>query len=221
MNAQRKYNLLLKPCGICLRITLRPTSFPMRIPSFLLASASLILPCKGAVSILVQPGVAAETTFYTVTQSSPSPSVNVSGLSGYSFGMLLPTVMFNVASFEPGYSSDIFGELLSPIASVREAYSGQSFLLSKLWVRIDPGMNSLLGFDRLFTIPIGASTLRFDVESLGPVELNIAYEALQPGVHVVNDTLFGQITVTVIPEPMTGMLALAAAGLCLRRRRRA
>lgn len=191
----------------------------MSIPKALLISASLVLPCKAAVSILVQPGTIPDTTLYTVTQTSASPSVNVSGVSGYVFGMRLPTSMFNIPDLDPGYSSDVFGNLISPIASVTETYSGQSFLLSKLWVRADPGMDSLLGFDRDFTFSTQAGTLLFDVESLGSVELNIAYEALQPGVHVVDDLLFGTITVTVIPEPATGTLALAAAGLWLRRRR--
>lgn len=192
----------------------------MSIPKVLLISASLVLPCKAAVSILVQPGTVPDTTIFTVTQTSPSPSVNVSGVSGYVFGMRLPTSMFNIPDLDPGYSSDVFGNLISPIASVTETYSGQSFLLSKLWVRADPGVDSLLGFDRDFTFSTQAGTLLFDVESLGPVELNIAYEALQPGVHVVDDLLFGTITVTVIPEPATGALALVAAGLCLSGRRR-
>lgn len=124
--------------------------------------------------------------------------------------MSLPTSMFNIPGFDSGFSSDVFGSLSDSLATITEAFSGQSFLLNQLRVSADSSAPSLLGFDRLFTLPTGAPSIRFDVNSPGSVEINIAYEALVSGVHSVNDTLFEAVTVTVIPEPSTLVFMVAA-----------
>ncbi len=194
--------------------------FPPMIPLKLLAFLVLIpAPCQAAVSILIQPGPSPGTAVFTLTQTSPSPVVDVSGITGYSQGISLPTSMFNFPALDPGHSSDVFGDLVSSVGTITEAFSGEMFELTKLRISSDPFVDSLLGFDRLFTVPIGAGSLRFDVETAGEVVLNIAFEALHPGVHLTDDLLFGTVTVTVIPEPSAGALLLLAAGFSWRRKR--
>lgn len=178
------------------------------------------VPCHGAISILVQRGNTSGTTIFTVTQTSANPLLNVSGISGYVSGMSLPTSMFDIPGF-PGGSSDIYGDLNVPVATVTEIFSNQAFLINKLKVSADPSLPSLLGFDHVFTIPSLSSSVQFAAESVGPVEVNISFDALAPGIHQVQDTVFGTVTVTVVPEPAGILTAFSglAAGLMIRRRR--
>lgn len=176
--------------------------------------------CHGAISILVQEGTTSETTVFTVTQTSANPLLNVSGVSGYVSGIALPTSMFNIPGFHGG-SSDIYGDLNVPVATITEIFSSQTFLFNKLRVSADPLLPSLLGFDHPFTIPHLAGSIQFAAETAGPVEVNISLDALRLGVHQTEDTVFGTVTVTVVPEP-GGILTLwlgLAAGLILRRKR--
>lgn len=170
--------------------------------------AVLFLLCchaEAAVSIVIEPGATEETTVFTVTQTSPSSVLSVSGLSGYASGMSIPTSMFNIPGLGSGHSSDVMGVLPDSLAAITEYYSGQTFLLNPLRVSSNPADASLLGFDHLFTLPTGFPTLRFDVAPAGPVVMDIAYEGLVPGVYTMSDTLFGTVTYTVVPEPSTLM----------------
>ncbi len=186
----------------------------------IIATLSLLLTwhCHAAVSILIEPGATPGTTLFTVTQTSPSPVLAVSGISGYASGMSIPTAMFNIPGMGPGLSTDVLGILSNSLATITEFYSGQTFQLDHLRVASNGGP-SLLGFDHLFTLPTGHPYVRFDVDSPAPVEINIAYEGLVPGVYTMGDTLFGSITYTVIPEPSSLVLAAVASTILLGRRR--
>lgn len=189
----------------------------LKILSLLILSACY---SRAAISILIQPGQNVGTTLFTVTQISASPVLSVPDLSGYVSGMSMPTAMFNIPGLDSGYSSDIWGTLPNSLATVTESFSGQAFLLNQLRISADSSAPSLFGFDHLFILPDDASSLRFDVISSGPVEINIAYEALFPGVYTATDTLFGVVTVTVVPEPSTSaFMATAWIPLFIRKRR--
>lgn len=194
----------------------------MKLPhKLILAGILFAAPCHAAVSILVQPGSDSEHSVFTVTQTSPSPIVYRPSLVfvGYAIGMALPTSMFNIPDFSPGFSSDIHGTLLFPLARVVETYTGQFFALNDLRISVNPSMDSTLGFDRMFSFPSGADAFRFEVESAGPVELNIPHEMLHPGIHATNDAIFGDITVTVVPEPSAAVASLIGGCVLLMRRR--
>ncbi len=193
------------------------TTRPMKI---LLCLLLLSAPCRAAVSILIGPGTTPETTTFTVTQTSASPVHDVSGIGGYVFGMSIPTSMFNIPGIGSGMSSDIYGDLIAPVATITEFFSGQSYLLKKLFISSNPLAASYLGFDTVFLVPQGATSLRFDVATAGPVETNISLEALHAGVHVIEDPLFGTVTVTVVPEPGSMALVVLPALMLLARRRR-
>ncbi len=179
---------------------------------------SSIATSNAAVSILIQPGATPDTTFFTVTQTAQNPTANVSGLTGYVMGMSIPTSMFNIANLGPGYSSDIWGSFVTALGTVTDSYSGQALTLDRLLISLTSAV-SVLGSQSILTIPTGHSSLRFEVTSPGPVETQVAYAALVPGVHTVTDTLFGDVTVTIIPEPSAFALALAPVPLLSRRRR--
>lgn len=191
---------------------------PVTILLFLILIAS---PCRAAVSILVQPGSSSETSFFTVTQNSPSPLLEVAGLSGYASAMSVPTAMFGIGSGDIPVT-DIYGGLGASVATITESVSGQTFSLTGVQISVDPDRPSLLGFYRLFTLPTGYSTVQFEAETAGPVETTIPFRVLNPGVFTVEDTLFGTVTVTVIPEP-SGIILLPGgmALLAIRRRRTA
>ena len=192
---------------------------PVKIVLFL---SFIATPCRAAVSILVQPGSTSEKTFFTVTQTSPSPLLEVSGLPGYALAVSIPTAIFNIPDFGEGSSSDIHGGLGASIATIRESISGQTFSVTGLLVSANPSLASMLGFDHLFTFPTGFSSVRFEVESAGAIETNIPIYVLNPGVYSIEDTLFGTVTVTVVPEPSgTALLASGMALLAARRRRTA
>ncbi|RYD80772.1 MAG: PEP-CTERM sorting domain-containing protein [Verrucomicrobiaceae bacterium] len=188
-------------------------------------SAMLVLlgiPSQAALSIVIEPGSTPDTTIFTVTQTSPSPLLDVAGMSGYAMGMSIPTAIFNVPGLGPGLSTDIYGILSNPVTVVTEFYSGQTFLLNQLRVSSDLSSPSLLGFDHLFTIPSGNPSLRFDVAPAAPAEINISYQAFHPGTYTSADTLFGAITITVIPEPsVLLLLGSAVVPLVFRRRKSA
>ena len=192
----------------------------MKLLWFLPSVLFLSLPARAAVTIIVQPGPTAGTTLITLTQTSPPITLDVAGLSGFASGISIPNSMFNIPGLGPGESSDIFGNLANPLATVTEAFSGQSFQLSKLQVSANPSIPSLLGFDSVFVIPSGASSIRFEAVSAGPVPTNIGYAVLVPGIHSVEDTLFGTVTVTVIPEASTCLLLAATLIPSIIRRKR-
>lgn len=190
-----------------------------QLPCFLALALLAVVPCRAAVSILVQPGATPDTSIFTITQTSPGPVTGISGVSGYSLGISLPTAMFNIPGLDPESSSDIFGDLTSPVGTVTEVFSGELFDLTKLRISANPALGSVLGFDRVFEFPIGASALQFEVGTLGPVETNVSLLALHQGTHVIEDTLLGTVTVTVIPEPAAALLLPLSASLAWRRRR--
>ena len=172
-------------------------------------------PLQAAVSILIESG-APGTSVFTITQTAPNPLYNVVGIGGYASGMSLPTSMFNIPDL--GSGGDIMGDLLPSVATIREIFSNRSYQLTGLVISSD-GSPSLLRFNQLYTLG-GASHFQFSVTTSAPVVTNIPMEALYPGVHTISDTLFGLITVTVVPEP--GSLALfagAAIPFAMRRRR--
>lgn len=174
--------------------------------SFLLACYS-----DAAVSIVIQPGSTPDTTFFTVTQTAQNPTANVTSLSGYVMGMSIPTSMFNIPNLGPGYSSDVWGSFMNSLGSVTDFYSGQTLTLDRFRISSNPSQVSLLGSQSILIIPTGHSSLRLELTSTGPVETQIAYAALVPGVHTATDTLFGEITVTVVPEPSTFAFVLLSA----------
>ncbi len=203
-------------------LLLHLTPVMMRLVRLLCLLIMVAGPCRGAVNILITPGSSAGTMVFVINQISPSPTLNVSGISGYVSAMSLPATMVNIPGFEGGSFSDIFGNLLSPLATVTEGFSEQSYLLNKIRISSEPTAPSMIGFDRVFTTASGAHSLRFDVVGEGPVEVNISAVALSVGVHTIDDLLFGMITVVVVPEPTpSGLLALALVPLIMRRRRRA
>ena len=218
----KEFFTLVRPGWDLLFPSLNPPEIAMipRHVKILLCLVLLSAPCRAAVSILIGPGTTPETTTFTVTQTSASPLLDVSGISGYVLAMSIPTSMFNIPGLDPGTSSDIYGDLIAPVATITEFFSGQSYLLKKIFISSDPLEASYLGFDTVFVVPDGATSLRFDVTTAGPVETNISLEALHPGVHVIEDPLFGTVTVTVVPEPGSlALLALPALTLLARRRR--
>jgi hypothetical protein len=183
---------------------------------FVLAS-----PAQAAISIIIQPGPTPATTVFTLTQTSPPLTLPVAGVSGYVSGMTIPTSMFNIPGLDSGMSTDITGNLGNSLATINETFSSQSFQLVGLLVSANPSAPSLLGFDSLFVIPGFASSVRFEALSAGPVPLGISYGALFPGVHTVEDTLFGTVTVTVVPEPSASLLLAATVMPFMFYRRRA
>lgn len=196
-------------------------SFPPAMKTFRILSLSFLLAASSdaAISILIQPGSTADTTFFTVTQTAQNPTANVSGLTGYVMGMSIPTSMFNIPNLGPGFSSDIWGSFVTAIGTVTDFHSGQTLSLDRLLISSNPAATSVLGSQSILTIPTGHPQLRFEVTSAGPVETQIAYAALVPGVHTATDTLFGEVTVTVVPEPSALVIALAALPLLGRRKR--
>ncbi len=193
-----------------------PESLPNLTDAHLLPAMQLIkilplvgllaIPAHAAVSIVITPGPTAGTTIFTLTQTSPPLTLPVAGIVGYASGMAIPTSMFNLPGFDSGIYTDIFGNLSNSLATVTETISGQSFQLDHLRVSADPSLPSLLGFNSLFVIPNFATSVRFEAASTGPVSTTISYAALFPGVHSVEDTLFGTVTVTVVPEPSACLL---------------
>ena len=191
----------------------------MKTSRILFLSLLLAVSSEAAISILIQPGSTADTTFFTVTQTAQNPTANVSGLSGYVMGMSIPTSMFNIPNLGPEISSDVWGSFVTAIGTVTDFYSGQTLSLNQLLISSNPAAVSVLGSQSILTIPTGYSQLRFEVTSAGPVETQISYSALVPGVHTATDTLFGEVTVTVVPEPSSLVLGLAAVPLLGGRRR--
>lgn len=192
--------------------------FPI-MKSLLLLTFLLAIPAQAAVSILIQPGPTPETTLFTLTQTSPPLTLTVAGLSGYASGMAIPTAMFNIPGLGAGFSSDITGPLGNSLATINETFSGQSFQLDRLRVSSNSAVASLLEFNSLFVIPNFAASIRFEAISAGPVPTNISYDALFPGTYSTEDTLFGTVTVTVIPEP-SGALLLALTSIAFLGRRK-
>ncbi|RYD23315.1 MAG: hypothetical protein EOP88_04700 [Verrucomicrobiaceae bacterium] len=189
---------------------------PSRILAlFLLLAAS----ADAAISIVIQPGITPDTTIFTVTQTAPNPTANVAGLSGYVMGMSIPTAMFNIPGLGPGFSSDVWGSFTTALGTVTDTYSGQSLTLDRLRISSNPAVASVFGSQSILIIPTGHSELRFEFASAGSVETQISYAALVPGVHTAPDTLFGEVTVTVVPEPSALMIGMASMPLFLRRRR--
>lgn len=178
-------------------------------------------PCRAALSILIKPGTVGDTTVFTFTQTSPSPILNVSGIAGFVMGISIPNSMFNIPDFGPGSSSDITGDLGFSLAAVTENYSGVTYILNGLHISADPARVSFLGFGSTYFVPAGASFLQFEFGAAGLQESSISIHALNPGVHTIEDPLFGTVTVTIIPEPGSALLAgMGACALFIRRRAR-
>ncbi|RYD50129.1 MAG: hypothetical protein EOP85_00230 [Verrucomicrobiaceae bacterium] len=180
----------------------------------------LACPVHAAVSIVVQPGSTAGTSWFTVTQTTDSPTLAVSGLSGYVMGMSIPSAMFNVPMLDPDHYTDIWGLFPTPLATVRDVYSGQALSLNQLRVASSPSGISVLGSQSILTIPTGHSSLRLEVISAGPVETDIPYDGLVPGYYTAYDVVFGEVAVTVVPEPSTAMFMSALSVSLLFRRKK-
>jgi hypothetical protein len=191
----------------------------MKLPRVLSLSLLAAASAEAAISIVIQPGAAPDTTIFTVTQTAQNPTANVAGLSGYVMGMSIPTAMFNIANLGPGFSSDVWGSFTSSLGTVTDFHSGQSLTLDRIRISSNPVAVSVLGSQSILIIPTGFSELRFEFASAGPVETQISYAALVPGVHTATDTLFGQVTVTVVPEPSAVLITMASIPLFFRRRK--
>jgi hypothetical protein len=196
------------------RVIMHPLRPFLRV---LVVTLVAMLPCRAAVSILITPGSTPDTSVFTITQTAPAPVLPVAGTVGYVAGIALPTAMFDIPG--SGSSSDIFGDLSAPVGTVTELSSGEMFQLSKLQISSDPSRASVLGFDRPFIIPIGAGQVRFALANSGPVEVNVSFLALRQGIHSIQDTAFGPVTVTIVPEPSTALLLVPALAAVRRRRR--
>lgn len=199
----------------------------MKFTRLFVCLSLIVAPCHAAVSILVEPGSTSSTTFFTVTQTSPNPLLNVGGIVGYASGIEVPTAMFAVGGSNSPVT-DIFGVFGASIATVTESVSGETFSLTGVRIVNDPSLPSAFGFDRLSLLSQGTSAIQFEMASSGAVETSIPASALNPGTYTIEDVLFGTVTVTVLPESFTAVpepsgLVLFGAGTCLlvaRRRRR-
>ena len=182
---------------------------------FLLTGILLTAPANAAVSILIQPDAIGGTLF-TITQTAPNPIVGVgASIAGYISGLDLPTGMFNVANSGPG--SAIQGTFPTPLGSATEQSTSQSFSLAGLHIG---DTAAWIAFAPVFTFG-GQSTIQFEIDAPVPVATPISPDALNPGVHTVSSILFGNVTVTVIPEPSVfGFAACGALALFGRGRRR-
>ncbi len=181
-----------------------------------IAAALLCNSAQAAISILIEPDSAGGTVF-TFAETSPSPTLNVSGISGYVLGIDLPIGMFHPDVYGSG-SSAISGDFPSPLGTVTETFSGQSFLISGLFIRPSEPAGAVLTFDPIHIIG-GVSGVRFELSGEPSATTNISPDALIPGVHTVNSTLFGTVTVTVVPEPSLAIyLTAALLPFALRRR---
>ena len=181
---------------------------------FLLTGILLTAPANAAVSILIQPDAIGGTVF-TITQTAPNPIVGVNGIAGYVSGVDLPLSMFNIA--DAGSGSAIQGTFPTPLGSATEQSTSQSFSLAGLHIG---DTAAWIAFAPVFTFG-GQSTIQFEIDAPVPVATPISPDALNPGVHAVSSILFGNVTVTVIPEPSVfGFAACGALALFGRGRRR-
>jgi len=186
----------------------------MKNLSFLLGAILLVAPANAAVSVLIQPDAIGGTLF-TITQTAPNPLLGVGGITGYVSGVDLPLSMFNIANSGPG--SAIQGTFPTPLGSATEQSTSQSFSLAGLYIG---DTAAWIAFAPVFTFG-GQSTIQFEIDVPVPVATPISPAALNPGVHTVSSILFGNVTVTVIPEPSVfGFAACGALALLRRGRRR-
>lgn len=182
------------------------------LPFFLLCGVFATAPCHGAINILIEPNALGGTQF-TITQSSPGPVLSVTNVYGYAAGLDLPLSLFTAAVI--GTPSSIVGAFPTPLGTLSEVYSSQTFSLSALELNSSA---AYIMFTPLFEVS-PYSTAQFEVTTSSPVDTPISPEAFNPGTHAISSLIFGTVTVTVIPEPSSAAL-IAGAGLTLLRRRR-
>ena len=189
----------------------------MKILKIIAASLVLSASSHAAISITIEPTFSGST--WSLTQTSAAPILNISGLSGYAIGLQLPYSMFHLASSEIPVTPAI-GGLGGTLAVVSELVSGAVFTLGGLQISSSPLSDpSLLPFNSVWKTS-GHGTAQFQIVDTNAIETSIPLRVYNPGVHTIHDTLFGTITVTVIPEPSAPILFTSAAlGLLYRRRR--
>ncbi len=179
-------------------------------------AASLCPSAFAAISILIEPDSSGGTVF-SFSQTAPNPTLNVSGISGYALGIDLPFGMFHPDVYRDS-SSIISGDFPSPLGTVTEVFSGRSFLIAGLFIQPSEPAGAVLTFDPIHLIG-GVSSVRFELSGEPGAATAISPDALIPGVHTVNSTLFGTVTVTVVPEPSLAIyLTAALLPFVLRRR---
>lgn len=186
----------------------------MKLPITLAASLVLSASSHAAISITIEPSAPGYTT-WTLTQTSASPEIDVVNVWGAGGGISLPVSMFDSTWFQSAVTSPVIGDFSAVFVTVSEIHSDQTFLIETFRIATYPGLD----FDHDFTLPNGQTTARFEVTQTIPSEAEIDYSALTPGVHTT-ETMFGPLTVTVIPEPSSAILFTSTAlGLLYRRRR--
>jgi hypothetical protein len=181
----------------------------------LLLGASLA--SHAAITITITPGVSG--TSFSVTQTAPNPLIALGATTvGYVAGIALAPGAFDqdigsvgfVDTFSPrlGTLTDLFGGASGDIV-------GFSFFFDVGSSLYRPSLN----LDSIISLGSNqAHQMQFSGGTTS--EIGIDFSRFVLGTYVATDSLFGEITTVVIPEPNSIILASIGTGLIAFRRRR-
>ena len=185
---------------------------------FLALTSNLV---NAALTITITPNGAGGSTFL-FSQTSASPSFTISDVSNGVLYIELPPSMFGpsvIPSYNPFLPTTTI-QILNPIlASFIDASSGLTYDVGFLAIRDDLS-TAAFGFNSPFSAAEGQTEGRLDLVRGLAVDTGPTPAGLVLGAHTVSSTLFGTVTVNVIPEPTSVCLVLLSSFLLARRYRR-
>ena len=172
---------------------------------------------QAAITITITPGVSG--TSFSVTQTTANPLIALGASTvGFVNGIAIAPGAFNqdigsvgyVDTFSPrlGTLTDLFGGALANLV-------GFSFFFDTGTSLYRPSLD----FDSIITLGSNqAHQLQFSNATTSSIGINFSRFVL--GTHVAVDSIFGEVTTVVIPEPSSIILAFTSSGLMVLRRRR-
>lgn len=169
-----------------------------------------------AISITIAPDGLGGTT-YTFIQTSPNPTLSVALASSSALKMELPPGMFDPIILGGTQSGDITGTF-DKIARLQDVGSGFQYDVVGLFISSTLSSASF-EFHRPFAQGPGQTNVQFELVSGAPGLLTVSPDALVEGTHSIGSTLFGTVTVHVIPESTSVSLAFLGSLLLARRQR--
>jgi hypothetical protein len=188
------------------------------INSLLLFALSCNL-VSAAISITIAPNGSGGTTFQ-FNETTANPNFPIANASGAGFRIELPPSMFSPLIIAGGGTiGEISGYMNPIVATFTDGISGFSYEADFLSIGGDLSYG-YFDFDRPFSPAQGQTEGRMDLVEGAAVTSTISPDALVMGTHTISSSLFGTVTVNVIPEPTSVLLVALSSLLLLRRNRR-
>jgi hypothetical protein len=175
---------------------------------------------SAAITITIAPDGSGGTTFI-FSQTTDNPNFPISNASGGGFYLELPPSIFSPSLIGGGgqLSPIATARNLSPIlATFIDAGSGFSYDVSFLVIGSDLSYGAF-GFDRPFSAAQGQMEGRLDLVEGSAVSSETSPAELVLGTRTISSSLFGTVTVNVIPEPTSSLLVVLSSLLLSRRHR--